>query len=66
MRQMGIHLDERRNKMRGFERIISADDSDVQILVIPTDEEYMIARDTYQVVREARVEAAEAQAAREQ
>ena len=60
MRQMGIHLDERRNKMRGFERIISADDSDVQILVIPTDEEYMIARDTYQVVREARVEAEEA------
>lgn len=57
MRQMGIHLDERRNKMRGFERIISADDSDVQILVIPTDEEYMIARDTYQVVREANIEA---------
>jgi acetate kinase len=57
MRQMGIHLDERRNKMRGFERIISADDSDVQILVIPTDEEYMIARDTYQIVSEAHIDA---------
>lgn len=56
MRQMGIHLNERRNKMSGFERIISADDSDVQILVIPTDEEYMIARDTYMLVREANLD----------
>lgn len=52
MQPMGIRLDSRKNKMRGFERIISADNSDVTILVIPTDEEYMIARDTYTILHE--------------
>lgn len=48
---MGIILDHEKNKQRGFERIISHDKSRVPIIVIPTDEEYMIARDTYEIVR---------------
>lgn len=49
---LGVKLDQEKNKQRGFERIISADDSDVPIIVIPTDEEYMIARDTYEIVHD--------------
>ena len=30
---------------------ISADDSSIQVWVIPTDEELMIARDTYELVK---------------
>lgn len=47
---MGIMLDQEKNKLRGFERVISDDRSEVPIIVIPTDEEYMIARDTYEIV----------------
>jgi acetate kinase len=46
---MGIHLDEQRNRdARGFSEIcrISADDSPVTVLVVPTDEERMIARES--------------------
>lgn len=50
---LGIVLDQEKNKQRGFERIISTDNSGVAIIVIPTDEEYMIARDTYEIVHEA-------------
>ena len=42
---MGIKLDEERNNVRGEERIISTDDSTAKVLLIPTDEEIMIARD---------------------
>lgn len=47
---LGIMLDPQKNKQRGFERIISHEKSKVPILVIPTDEEYMIAHDTYDIV----------------
>jgi acetate kinase len=46
---MGIQLDERRNReARGFDETcrISNDDSRVTVLVVPTDEERMIARET--------------------
>lgn len=44
---MGIKLDESVNKStRGEEKIISAADSKVTVVVIPTDEELMIATDT--------------------
>ncbi len=42
----GIKLDPERNKVRGEEAKISADDSKVQVWVIPTNEELAIARDT--------------------
>lgn len=43
---MGIKLDPEKNDVRGKDRIISADDSRVKVLLIPTNEELMIARDT--------------------
>lgn len=54
LQPLGIVLDQEKNKQRGFERIISSDKSEVTIIVIPTDEEYMIARDTYEIVRSQR------------
>ncbi|MDO5335519.1 MAG: acetate kinase [Coriobacteriia bacterium] len=53
MQPMGIILDQEKNKQRGFERIISHERSRVPIIVIPTDEEYMIAKDTYELVHAA-------------
>ncbi len=46
MEFLGIKFDEEKNKVRGEEAIISADDSKVKVVVIPTDEELMIATDT--------------------
>ncbi|BDF58399.1 acetate kinase [Christensenellaceae bacterium] len=47
---MGIKLDKEKNDgMRGEEMEISAADSRVKILVIPTDEEMTIAKDTYEI-----------------
>lgn len=48
---LGIKLDKDKNNTFGGEREISASDSKVKILVIPTDEEYMIARDTFELVK---------------
>ena len=49
---LGIKLDLVKNKVRGKETIISRDDSRVTILLIPTNEELMIARDTFNIVKE--------------
>jgi len=43
---LGVNLDLVKNKVRGKETIISADDSKVKVMLIPTNEELMIARDT--------------------
>ena len=48
---LGIKLDVVKNKVRGQEMIISRDDSPVKIVLIPTNEELMIARDTLQIVK---------------
>ncbi len=42
----GIKIDSEKNKIRGKEADISADDSKIKLLVIPTNEELVIARDT--------------------
>ena len=47
---MGVKLDAEKNKVRGEEAIISADDSKVKVVVIPTDEELMIASDTMTIL----------------
>ena len=47
---LGIKLDLVKNKTRGKEMIISREDSRVKIILIPTDEELMIARDTKGIV----------------
>lgn len=43
---MGIKIDEVKNNVRGKEVIFSSDESRVKVMVIPTDEELVIARDT--------------------
>lgn len=48
---LGIKLDVVKNKVRGKEMIISRDDSRVKIILIPTNEELMIARDTYRLCK---------------
>lgn len=47
---MGVKLDPEKNKVRGEEMIISTDDSKVKVIVIPTDEELMIASDTMEIL----------------
>ena len=48
---LGIKIDPLKNKIRGKETIISPEDARVKVLLIPTNEELMIARDTYQIVK---------------
>lgn len=47
---LGIYLNEEANDFRSKERKISTDDSKVECWVIPTDEELMIAKDTFELV----------------
>ncbi|MCL2483209.1 MAG: acetate kinase [Propionibacteriaceae bacterium] len=48
----GVRLDPQRNAVRSSEpRIISADDSTLRVLVVPTNEELSMARQTYQLIR---------------
>lgn len=48
---MGVKLDNELNaKIRGTETLISTSDSKVKVVVIPTDEELMIARDTEAII----------------
>ena len=47
---MGVKVDLEKNKVRGEEAVISADDSKVKVVVIPTDEELMIASDTMAIL----------------
>ena len=47
---MGVKLDPAANDVRGKEAVISAPDSKVKVLLIPTNEELMIAKDTAAIV----------------
>ena len=47
---MGIEIDPEKNNIRGEERIVSPEGAKVKVLVIPTNEELMIAKDTAQLV----------------
>ena len=48
---MGVKLDPAANDVRGKETVISAADSKVKVLLIPTNEELMIAMDTASIVK---------------
>lgn len=51
MEYMGMKLDVEKNEgMRGEEMVISTPDSKVTIIVVPTDEEFMIASDTMDIL----------------
>ena len=47
---LGVKMDRERNHCRGVEQVLSADDSKVKVVMIPTDEEIVIARDTLALV----------------
>ena len=47
---LGVKMDAERNHVRGKEQVLSADDSKVKVVMIPTDEEIVIARDTKELV----------------
>ena len=52
MEYMGMKIDvEKNDGMRGEEMVISAPDSKVTIIVVPTDEEFMIASDTMDILK---------------
>ncbi|MBN2484822.1 MAG: acetate kinase [Bacteroidales bacterium] len=51
MEYLGIKIDKNKNdKLRGKERVISTDDSHVKVIVVPTNEELVIATDTEIIV----------------
>ena len=47
---MGVKIDEEKNNQRGITGEISTEDSTIKVIVLPTDEELMIAKDTYNLV----------------
>ena len=50
---LGIELDEERNQQaQGVEMVISPSSSKVQVVVVPTNEELMVARETVRLVEE--------------
>ncbi len=51
---MGVKIDPDKNNVRGKEALISTPDSKVQVWVIPTNEELMIAQDTAELVNAAK------------
>ena len=54
----GVQLDEERNRVRSSSpRRITTDESKVDVLVVPTNEELLIARDTYRIVKHLQEEA---------
>ena len=52
MEFIGLEFDEIKNKsVQGKEKIISKDSSKVVAMVIPTDEELVIAKDTAEIIK---------------
>lgn len=52
LKVLGIEINEEANNVRGKEQKISSDNSSVPVWIIPTNEEVMIARDTYNLSKE--------------
>ncbi len=48
---LGVQIDDEKNKIRGEEAELSAENSKVKIYTIPTNEELMIARETLKLVK---------------
>lgn len=51
MEFFGIELDLEENNMRGKEKVVSKPSSKIKVMVIPTNEELMIARDTLSLIK---------------
>ena len=56
---MGIELDHDKNKVRRKETVISTSDSKTKVLVVPTNEELVIAKDTMRIVNEKNKDSSE-------
>ncbi len=50
IKSLGVKIDEAKNDFRGEFRLISSDDSKIPVYVVPTNEELMIAIDTYNII----------------
>lgn len=48
---LGVKIDDEANNVRGRKRVISAADSKVKVMLIPTNEELAIARETLELVK---------------
>lgn len=54
---LGIELDETINTgLRGKEQVISTKNSRVKVIVVPTDEELVIAKDSYDIITKGKIE----------
>lgn len=51
LKSLGIKIDPERNDIRGEFTLVSSDDSQIPLYLIPTNEELMIARDTYELAK---------------
>ena len=49
LKPLGVELDESENNVRGIEHLISLPESKIKCYIIPTDEELMMARETYKL-----------------
>ena len=52
---LGLKLDIEKNKSKNIEDRISLEDSKIDVWVVPTNEELMIARDTEKIVNESKI-----------
>jgi len=51
LKALGVEIDEEANNVRGEERLITTEESKIPCYIIPTNEELMIARDTYELTK---------------
>ena len=51
VKSLGVKLDDTRNDVRGKLTLISSDDSSIPVYLVPTNEELMIALDTYNLIK---------------
>lgn len=47
---LGVYLDEEKNNVRAKQTLISTDNSRIRCYIVPTDEELMIAKETYELI----------------
>ena len=48
---LGVNVDDEKLKVRGEDLIVSTDDSKVKVMIVPTNEELAIARQTLELVK---------------
>ena len=48
----GVKIDLEKNNIKGEEKEISTEDSKIKVLIVPTNEEIMIAKDAYRILKE--------------